>query len=357
MSENQNDPIVEAFVKIFLLGLLAYLCFQIVSPFLELLVWGGILATAVYPLYLKILPRFGNKAGLTATVMVAVTLLLLIVPVYEMTVSFVETMQSLNQRFKDGSLQVPAPREAVKDWPIIGERLYAFWSLANTNMESLVAQYKEELSSLSQRAVGIMAGLGGAVGSFIISTIIAGGFLAFAGPCYEYLVKVMERIVHSRGSQLVDLCTQTVRSVAQGVIGIALMQAIGAAIGFVVMDIPGTAVWVVLVLILAVVQLPPMIVMLPIILYVFSAHETLPAVLFMIYGFLVSVSDTFLKPLFLGRGMDIPMPIILFGAIGGVVTMGILGLFIGAIFLAIGYTIFNAWIEEPVPAPEAPEHE
>jgi predicted PurR-regulated permease PerM len=345
--ETSTDQIVDAVVRVFLLGLLVYFCFQIVRPFLELLAWGAILATAVYPVYLKLLPKLGNNGGLTASLMVLVTLLLLSVPVYEMTVSFVETMQGLNERFQAGTLNVPAPGEGVKEWPIIGERVYTIWLQANTNLESVVAQYREELANLSQRAIGVMAGLGGAVGSFILSTIIAGIFLTFARPCYEYIVKVMERIVEQRGMQLIDLCTQTIRSVAQGVIGIALVQAILSAFGLIVMDVPGTAVWVVLILVLAVVQLPPMLVMLPIVIYVFSVNETIPAVLFMIYAMVVSISDTFLKPLFLGRGMEIPMPIILFGAIGGVVMMGILGLFIGAIVLAIGYTLFTNWVEEP----------
>jgi predicted PurR-regulated permease PerM len=68
-------------------------------------------------------------------------------------------------------------------------------------------------------------------------------------------------------------------------------------------------------------------------------------VIFMIYSLLVGISDTFLKPLLLGRGMDIPMPVILVGAIGGMIYAGIIGLFVGAIVLALGYSLFMRWLD------------
>ncbi len=346
-NENNMDDIVDLAIRLTLLGFLLYVCFTILRPFLELLVWGAVLATAVYPIYAKLVPRFGNKEGLTATFMVLVTLALLIVPVYEMSISFIDSMQTVNEKFEAGELSVPPPNDSVMEWPVIGERVHALWAAASDNLEAVINQYQDELAHISQQAVGVMAGFGGAVASFILSTIIAGAFLAFASECQTYLVKVLDRLIRGRGEHFATLSTQTTRSVAQGVIGVALIQAILSAIGLVVMDVPAAGVWVLLVLVLAIVQLPPIIILGPIIVWVFSVSETVPAVLFMIYGIVVSGSDAFLKPLFLGRGMDIPMPVILLGAIGGVVAMGILGLFIGAIVLAIGYTLFSDWLENP----------
>ncbi len=353
MANNTNnmDPAVEAAVRIALLGFLAYTCYQIVSPFLELVVWGAVLAVAVYPIYLKLVPRLGGREGMTATLMVIVTLLLLIVPVYELTVSFIDTMQTLNERFEAGTLTVPPPDESVQDWPIIGERLYAAWHAASDNLESMVMQYRDQLAELSQQAVGVVAGFGGAIGGFILSTIIAGAFLAFASECYNFNVRVLDRLADQRGQHFTDLCVQTIRSVAQGVIGVALIQATASAIGLAIMEVPAYGVWVLAILVLAVVQLPPILILGPIAIYVFSVSETVPATIFLIYAMIVSSSDAFLKPLFLGRGMDIPMPIILFGAIGGVILMGILGLFVGAIVLAIGYTLFEDWLNQGEDSP------
>ena len=110
--------------------------------------------------------------------------------------------------------------------------------------------------------------------------------------------------------------------------------------------IPGWGIWTVLVLCLAVVQLPPLLVLGPVAIWAFSqTGPTTGTIIFAIYAMLVSMSDTFLKPMFLGRGLDIPMPVILIGAIGGVILSGIIGLFVGAVILAIGWKLFRAWMD------------
>jgi predicted PurR-regulated permease PerM len=345
---NKTQEVIDIIIRVSLLGLLLFLCFKIMSPFLGLLVWGMILATAVSPIYKRLVPRLGNKEGLTASLLVIVVITLLIVPVFEMTTSFINSIQAVVAKFEAGTLKIPPPGDSVLGWPIVGERIHAFWSLASSNLESLIAEYRDQLASLTQPLLGIAASLGGGVASFIVSTIIAGAFLAYEKESQSFFVKLLDRLIDDKGHYFADLSTQTVRSVAQGVIGVALIQAILSAFGLILMDVPAWGVWVVLVLVFAVVQLPPLIVLGPIMIYVFSANDTLPAIIFMIYAIFVSISDTFLKPLFLGRGMDIPMPVILFGAIGGVVLLGILGLFIGAVVLAVSYTLFLDWLNGPV---------
>jgi len=109
-----------------------------------------------------------------------------------------------------------------------------------------------------------------------------------------------------------------------------------------VMDVPGWGLWTLLILVLAIAQLPPLLVLGFVIVYVFSAADTTPAVIFMVYALIISASDGFLKPLFLGRGMETPMLVILLGAIGGMILHGIIGLFVGAVALALGYELFMA---------------
>jgi predicted PurR-regulated permease PerM len=112
------------------------------------------------------------------------------------------------------------------------------------------------------------------------------------------------------------------------------------------MGVPYAGVWAALVLLLAIVQLPPLLILGPIVVYEFTVAEIVPAVIFMIWSLIVSVSDGFLKPLFLGRGMEIPMLVILLGAIGGMILSGIIGLFVGAVVLAVGYSLFMAWVDQ-----------
>jgi predicted PurR-regulated permease PerM len=137
----------------------------------------------------------------------------------------------------------------------------------------------------------------------------------------------------------------TIRSVAQGVLGVALIQAVLAGIGLIVMGVPYAGLLALLVLLWAIIQLPTLIVLLPVIIYVFSTSATVPAVIFMIYMLLVGLSDNILKPLLLGRGLDIPMPVVLLGAIGGMIMSGLIGLFVGAVVLSVGYTLYIVWLD------------
>jgi predicted PurR-regulated permease PerM len=136
--------------------------------------------------------------------------------------------------------------------------------------------------------------------------------------------------------------------VVQGVLGVALIQAVLAGIGLLAVGFPGAGLWALVVLLVAIVQLPPILILGPIAAYVFSMTDTTPAVIFLIWSILVSASDTFLKPLLMGRGVDVPMLVILLGAIGGMILSGIIGLFLGAVVLALGYKVFGALLTEDV---------
>ena len=156
----------------------------------------------------------------------------------------------------------------------------------------------------------------------------------------------MQRITGPPGADFVRLAVMTIRSVFQGVLGIAVIQAALAAVGFLFIGVPGAMVWALLVMILAVMQLPPIFVVGPVIVWAFATQSTTAALIFLVYGGFVSISDTFLKPLLLGRGVDVPMLVILLGAIGGMIMSGIIGLFLGAVVLAVAYQLMMAWLED-----------
>jgi predicted PurR-regulated permease PerM len=141
------------------------------------------------------------------------------------------------------------------------------------------------------------------------------------------------------------------------VVLVALIQGFMAGVGLFAVGVPAAGLWTGAVIIVAVAQIPTLVVLGPIIIYVFSVQDsTTVAVLFTIWCLLVGLSDNFLKPLFLGRGVRVPMLVILIGAIGGMIAFGILGLFLGAVILAMGYEIFRAWLAEaPAEAPAADE--
>ena len=153
------------------------------------------------------------------------------------------------------------------------------------------------------------------------------------------------RLAGARGIELVDLAGATLRSVARGILGVALIQSLLAGAGFLAAGVPGAGLWVLLCLLLAIVQLPPGLVLIPVAIYVLSTAGTVTGVLFLIWSIFVSILDNFLKPLLLGRGLEVPMLVIFVGAIGGFLASGFLGLFVGSIVLAIGYELLVSWLE------------
>jgi len=336
---------MEAAIRIGLVVLLALWCFNIVQPFIMLVLWGAIFAVAIYPLFLKFSTVLGGRKKAAATVITLVTLALLITPTVMLTESAIENSQHMAQQMRDGTFNIPPPSDKVQAWPLVGKKLYSTWDLAATNLGEAASKYKEQLTELGKWLLSAAAGAGMTVLQFVISIIIAGVLLVYAKNSCRGIEVVASRLMGGRnGKEFTEMAGATIRSVAQGVLGVAVIQSILAGIGLLVMGVPYAGVWTLLVLLLAIVQLPSIIILGPIIIYVFSVAATVPAVLFMIWSLMVGLSDNILKPLLLGRGLDIPMLVILMGAIGGMVLSGLVGLFVGAVVLAVGYRLFTAWL-------------
>lgn len=350
-----QSRVLDAAIRIILLALLVWWCFNIVRPFILPILWGAIFAVALYPLFLKLQTMLGGRPKLTATLMTLVALALLIIPSVMLSQSLVENTQKISKEIEAETLTIPLPSEKVKEWPIIGRWLDKTWRLASTNLDAALDKFTPQLKAGGRKLLSFAAGVGAELLMIVIAIIIAGALMVYARSGKQAMETIAGRLVGEKGGvDIVLLIVATIRSVAQGVLGVALIQSILAGIGMMVVGVPFTGLWTIVVLVLAIVQLPTILVLGPIILFVFSTAETTPAVIFAIWSVLVGVSDTFLKPLFLGRGMDIPMLVILLGAIGGMVLSGIIGLFVGAVVLAVGYKLFVAWLSQS--ASPADEH-
>ncbi len=336
---------MEIAISLLLLAILVSWCYRIVDPFVSFIVWGAVLAVSLNTPFLKLEGTLGSRK-LALTVFIIVGLAVVLVP----TVLFAETavhgFASLKQQLATGEFTVSPPREGVQGWPVIGERLYENWLAASTNLEGWLEQNSEQLESVTSTLLARLAGIGGAVLQFVLAVLIAAAMLAKAGGAETFTRKFFGRVFGEADAQdMMTLTISTIRSVAVGVVGIALIQAIAGGIGMVAVGVPAAGLLALIILVLAVAQLPPWIVLLPVIVYVFSVQSTTVAIVFAVWSLIVSFADMFLKPLLLGRGVEAPMPVILLGAIGGMLMSGIIGLFIGAVVLAVGYKLFMAWLD------------
>ena len=337
---------LEAAIRIGLVAILVFWCFDIVKPFITPIVWGGIIAVAIYPLYLRLLSLLGERRGLTAGLCTLFFLIILIVPTILLAGTLVESVKYLVQGFGNNTLSVPPPPTNIGSWPFIGEPLEKFWRLASENLETALKQIAPHFTMVGSWLLSTAKGTGLGILQFLIAIIISGFLLAQAKRGQQFTLLIVKRFAGERGEQLTDLAQATVRSVALGILGVSAIQSILAGLGFIVAGVPAAGLWALLCLLLSVVQIGITPIIIPIIIYLFYNADTFTAVAFLIWSIPVGLIDNILKPIFLGRGVKTPMVIIFMGAIGGFLASGIVGLFIGAVILSLSYALFMDWVKE-----------
>jgi len=346
INENKpNQQVIDVAIKLGALSLILLFCFEIIRPFIMLVLWGAILAVALYPMHQKLTKVLKGKASLASTIIAIVGISIIAIPAGNLASSSIDSAQHLYTGMEEGTLSIPRPSENVKEWPLVGEKAHALWLSASEDLEKVAGQYSEQIKSFLGTMLSTALGIGGGILQFIVSLIISAVFMAKAQACHQGISALMARLMNERGDRTIKTTIATIRSVATGVLGVAVIQSILSGVGLMVADIPAAGIWASIVLVLAIAQLPPIIVLGPIAAYYFSVADTTSAVIFLIFSIIVSGSDAFLKPLFLGRGMEIPMLVILLGAIGGMLMSGIIGLFIGAVILALGYELMIDWLD------------
>lgn len=346
---------IDTTLRIGLLLAMIYWCFQIMSPFLYPIIWGSIIAVASYGSYQRLSSAIGDRPTWAAVLVTLILLAVMIVPIALLTDSMATGIETIADEAKQGTLIIPPPPESVAGWPLIGESLHAIWLKASVNIEAVLKQFAPQLKSMGSWLLSAAAGAGFGLIQFALSILVAGLLLAKSGTSRRYTSAFATRLAGTKGVEFVEIAGKTVNGVTRGILGVAIIQGILAGLGFLVAGIPGAGLWAFVAMVLAVIQIGILPVTLPAIIYMFATAEPLTAILFLIWNIVISTADNVLKPLLMGKGAAVPIPIIFIGAIGGFMASGILGLFTGAIILSIGYTLYLAWIEETPAIDDGPE--
>ncbi|WPP01705.1 AI-2E family transporter [Pseudomonas sp. HR96] len=345
--------LLDVLIRAGLIAALAMFCFDLFRPFLNLVMWSLILAVTLYPLHQRLAARLGQRRVIASIILVALGLVCLIAPVGLLGASIAETIRTGVKSFEAGQLELPAPPASVEQWPMVGEPLYSLWLQASQNLTWAFQQLMPHLKGWSGIALHHAAGIGTGIVTFLLALLIAGWVMAEGAAGRRVAEAIASRLFNpALGPQMVDLCTSTIRAVAQGVVGIAFIQMVLLGVGFVVMGIPLSGLLALIILLMGIVQLPVVIVVVPVVIYAFAHFGSgVGTIAFAVWTVLAGLAEHVLKPLLLGRGVAVPMPVILIGALGGMISNGIIGLFIGPVMLAVGYALFNRWVQGPEPVP------
>jgi predicted PurR-regulated permease PerM len=250
-------------------------------------------------------------------------------------------------RLRDGTLVLPAPPASIEHWPVIGVPLSRAWSTASTNLTETLVRFAPEIKSALPAILLASAGLGSTFLQFFLSILVSGVLLANAPAGIDVTRSLAIRLFGEQGPEYQQLVGTTIHSVTFGILGVALIQTAFAAAGFLVVGLPGASVWSVVFLFAAILQVG-VLVLVPAVVYAFAIATKTKALIFLVWCIIVGLMDNVLKPLLLGRGSAVPVVVVFLGVIGGFVAMGIIGLFVGAIVLSVGYKLFMVWIEGSV---------
>lgn len=341
--DTPDDTLVVLAIRLVCLGLLGYWTLIIIRPFLTIVIWSAIIAVALYPIFYWLSGKLHGYRMLAAFTITLLSLLLILGPATWLGLSLAESVRMLIARLSEGTIALPPPPEAIKAWPLIGNKAYETWDLASTNLRALLTQAVPYLKPLGGTLLGAAGSFGINLLKFIAATIIS-GFLFIPGPALvESIKNILRHLAGARGAMFVDMTGVTVRTISRGVIGVAVLQALLAGIGLIIAEVPAPGLISFLVLLLGIIQIGPSIILVPLVIWSWFAMDATSAVLFSLYMIPVNFLDNVLRPLVMAKGLGTPIWIILLGVFGGTIVHGMIGLFVGPVVLSIAWQLIVLW--------------
>jgi predicted PurR-regulated permease PerM len=355
-SKLSTGRVVDVVLPLLLVAILIALCVQLLLPFVGLLLWTIILAICFNPLHARLMRKRGMSSRRAAIVIGASLSALVLVPTAIAAISAANSIPKV-VAVVHGKQQVRPPPARLSQVPVVGKRAHAMWAQASADMPAFARTYGTQLTTFSRWLLGQAAGMFVVVLVLVLAIVFAAVTLAYRESARAFAASIFTRITGDRAhaEHYMDIIAATTRSVANGVIGVAFVQALLVGVGLFAVGMPGAGLLSLVAMVFGVLQVPVVLVTLPAILWAFSVKTTTVAIVFTVWSLIAGLSDAALKPLMIGKGLEVPMPVILLGVIGGVIAYGLVGLFIGAVLLAVGYVLFRDWLGAPAPVVETGE--
>jgi len=341
-----GDEIIQLAIRLGLLAFLVYWSFILVRPFIPILAWSVVLAVALYPPYDWLAEHIGGRPKLAAILITGVALAIVIGPATWLGLGLIENLRGFASELGAGTLAIPAPPDGVKNWPLIGPQLHTLWGHASSNLGTALGELAPHLKPLAGPVFAFAGSASVGTLKFILSVALAGFLFPYGPRLVAATRRIQARLLTNRSDDFVALAGLTIRTVSQGVIGVAVLQSLLSGIGLKLAGVPYAGVVALAVLVLGIVQIGSAPVMFPVIIWVWATKEFTPALLITLYLVIVGLADNILKPLLMGRGLSTPLMVIFIGVLGGTIAHGIVGLFIGPIILAVAWELMMAWIRD-----------
>ena len=344
--EELTSTYVDIGIRIAVLGILFYWSFRLIQPFITLLIWSCVLTVALYPAHEWLNSRLNNRRKLAAFLLTLSILVIVIGPLSWMTINLVSGVHLILAKLEAADQVILPPPDSVKSWPLIGERLFAFWDLTSKNWHAAVAQLAPSIKPYVGSLFGLVASASTGSATFLASIVVSGFLFSPAPAIVRGIRQLFRKLNTKRGEAFADLAKTTIRTVAFGIVGVSALQALLTGIGLAVAGVPAPALLSFFVLVLGIIQIGSAIVWIPAVIWGWFTMETSHALMFTAYMLPIGLIDNILRPLVMVRGMQTPVPVTLIGVLGGILAYGITGLFLGPIVLAVLWELGLAWVAE-----------
>ena len=341
--------VVDLALRIAFLALFLYGTLLLIRPMIGLVLWAVILCVAVFPLHSWLARLLGGRAQLSAVLLTLLGLAITLGPVALLATGIVEASELVNQGLRSGTLHLPMPPETVRSWPVIGPRLHEVWSNAHGNLQSVTSQFGPDLMKALRVVLERVAGVGIGLVTMLLAVLLMGVLLIVGPGMLDTARRFADRVFEGSGPALMEMAGATVRNVSRGVIGVAVIQALLAGIVMGAFGIVAAGPLALAVLLLAVIQIGSGPVLIPVVIWAWATMPTREALVFTIVIAPVTVIDNILKPIFMSRGLETPMLVIVVGVLGGLMAYGVVGIFIGPVILSVFHKLFVYWLDNRPP--------
>ena len=335
-------------LSVLFIGLLILASLWVLQFFIAAVVWATMIVVATWPMMLAVQAKLGGRRWLAVTAMTAAMLLLLVVPLTLAIGTIVEHADEIADWSKDiASASIPSPPDWVEDIPLVGPKISTEWTkLAATSREDLTAQAAPYIRRAIQWFAGQAGGFGLTLLHFLLTLIVTAILYATGDTAARGIRRFARRLAAQRGEESVILAGQAIRAVALGVVVTAIVQSAAAGLGLAVAGIPYATVLTAIIFLLCIAQLGPILVLAPAVGWLYWSGDAVWGTVLLVWTLLVGALDNVLRPVLIKRGADLPLLLIFAGVIGGLISLGIIGLFVGPVVLAVTYRLLESWVAD-----------
>jgi predicted PurR-regulated permease PerM len=349
-AENSKQFYVQA-IGLLLLLILMYAFYNVMSVFLGIFTFAIIFAVAFHGLFEKMVRWFGSNRKIAGLVYGFLLVAVVAVPLIYLISWLSESLQAAKIFVQDIEHQtIPPLSEQIAGIPIVGDKISAFWTQLQANPKAAISSYETQISSFLQHVLSSGAGIAGTSLELILGIIISAVMLTGGAKGLLPLKTALYAIAGTeRGDGIVEASGRAINGVAVGVMGSAFLQAVVMFIALKIVGVPMGALLTGITFLLAVVQLGPMLVAIPVTIWLVSQGHTGMAIVMGIFTVFLFIIDNVVKPILIGKSGKLPILVLFLGVVGGMAAWGFTGMFKGAIILAVAYTLFNSWfITSPI---------